>query len=616
MFNENMLYGIHIGEHGFDENTVIKEINERVIKPGYNFVTIRTRARFGELVAHETYLKWARLLAENKIYFLFLYTIKTGEKLTGSIAPETVSAMKEIAGEYFLGDMVGELGSCFGAKHSGYRTPGGDNPHVIPKQDFTDVKSAADEFVRIVKDYTELDRSIGMPHIASVEPTALSKYVDMGGVDLPMLELMCAYPDVLVSYMRGMARAFDRTWGTYMAHEWYGGMRHDDMLKRKRLQLGVKYAYLAGSRVFCIESGDELVTAYGNRYETDSEICQDYRDAVNWVKGVADSEKRHEDGPRVKLAFVSGRYDSYCGWGGSSAWGQYDREEWGHSEPEHSWRLLSEIGTKRQWYDIENYGETDSSALPAYGMYDIAPIEADVDALSRYDYLIFLGWNTMTDEDMDKLTEYVRRGGRLLMSAAHLNYSTKRSGELVLPPDEKMRALFGATLDGTVTTNAGVKFDNYTLDPTMRYPVTNGAKSDPIFSEGYHRFAIARPSGANVLAIMSDGFTRSNIEPHPAILENRVGEGYATLVTSLEYPSHLSLYPLYRAMVREWISASARECEVKVIAPDRLRYSVYTDGSIYLLNTDYDIPVTARIVCGDKEQTVTVDSLEMKKISM
>ena len=83
---ENMLYGVHIGEHGFDPEGVINEINERVIKPGYNFVTIRTRARFGEVLPHETYVKWAEYLAENKIYFLFLYTLQTkGLKLVGSI---------------------------------------------------------------------------------------------------------------------------------------------------------------------------------------------------------------------------------------------------------------------------------------------------------------------------------------------------------------------------------------------------------------------------------------------------------------------------------------------------------------------------------------------------
>ena len=46
--------------------------------------------------------------------------MQAADQLTSTFDVETVSKMKEIAGEYFLGDMVGELGSCFGAKSKGY----------------------------------------------------------------------------------------------------------------------------------------------------------------------------------------------------------------------------------------------------------------------------------------------------------------------------------------------------------------------------------------------------------------------------------------------------------------------------------------------------------------
>lgn len=621
---ENMLYGVHIGEHGFDPEGVIDEINERVIKPGYNFVTIRTRARCGEILPHETYLKWAKHLAENKIYFLFLYTLKTNErKLIGSIEPRTVEAMKEIAGEYFLGDMIGELGSCFGAKHKGYVKPRGDgldpadeSPYVCPSQKLDDMREASEKFVEIVNDYVQFDKNIGMPHVSTVEPTALSKYIIMGGVDLPMVELMCAPPDILVSYMRGTARAFGLTWGSYMAHEWYGGVRHTDTLKRKRLSLGMKHAYLSGSSVFCIESGDECVTAYSENHDLDSEICRDYRSALGDLKKIADADNRPKDGPRVRFGFVSGRYDPYASWGGSSAWGQYHKKEWGHAEAEHSWRLLHEIGQKRQWWDIENYGEEDLSQLPAYGMYDIVPIEADLDALSRYDYLVFLGWNSMTDEDMDKLTEYVRRGGKLLMSAAHLNYSTKRGGEFTAPPSDKMRALFGVELTGeTVETNAGVKFSESVIDG-VKYPRVPFEKSDPILTGGYVRYAVSKLCGAQAVAMLADGFVGSLEKLPAAVVENRIGEGVATLVTSLNYPGHPAAMPLYRVLMRELVTASARSAEIKVIASDKLRYSVWENGKVYLLNTDYDLPITAKIICEGAEKRVSIDPLELKIIQM
>ena len=39
-------------------------------------------------------------------------------------------------------------------------------------------------------------------------------------------------------------------------------------------------------------------------------------------------------------------------------------------------------------------------------------------------------------------------------------------------------------------------------------------------------------------------------------------------------------------------------------------------GSVYLLNTDYDLPITAKITHNGKEQSITLDSLEMKRISI
>lgn len=617
---ENMLCGVHIGEHGFSAEAVLDELRTRVVEPGYNFVTIRTNARNGEIIAADTYLKWAEYLRENKVCFLFLYTIKTDEpELKGTIDKETVERMKEIAGEYFLGDMLGELGSSFAAKHAGYirnATPGNLNPYRQPPHNVADMKAAADNFVNIVNKYVQLDRKIGMPHIASVEPTALSKYIDMGGVDLPMVELMCAPPDILVSYMRGMARAFGRDWGTYLAHEWYGGVRHDDILKRKRLSLVSKYAYLAGSEVFCIESGDECISSYDQHFEAESDICRDYREALTYLRDVSTADNRHKGGPRVKLAFVSGRYDSYCGWGGSSVWGQYEREEWGHSDPEHSWCLLHEIGTKRQWWDVENYGESDLSALPAYGMYDIVPIEADIDALSKYDYLIFLGWNSMTDEDMDKLAEYVNRGGNLLMSMAHLNYSVKRGGEFIMPPEDKLLKLFGVRATGEIIkTNAGLKFCDSIIDG-VRYPRMPQVHTDPILTSGYARFALTELVDAEVLAMLSNSFGWPLKVLPPAAVQHRVGKGCATLCTSLEYPGNGAVYPIYRVLARELITASARSADVKVLAPDRIRYAVYPDGKVYMLNTDYDLPINVVIECKDKKIAATVEPLELKIVEI
>lgn len=617
MERDIVLNGIHIGEHSFDPAHVIDEINERCIKPGYNMVTIRTRR---EQVPQETFIEWARYLTAHKIYFNFLYTVqKCPENAESQFTPETVAQMKEIAGEYFLGDMIGETGSSGACKAAGYfaSETGRREDSTRICTDHADMKAAHDGYLETVRRFIDVDRRLGMPDILSVEATALNKYNWEAGVTLPMLELMCGNPDILVSNLRGTARAArSRLWGTYVAHEWYGGMRHSDPLKRKRLELAYKYAYMAGTNALCLESGDELITAYNQRHEADSAICQDYRDVLTQTMNLIKADFRPKGGPKVKLAFVSGLHDAWGGWGGSSVWNQFHRDEWGHHEAEHSWRLLDEIGTRRPWADIANYGDSDLSALPAYGMYDIVPVEADLEALSRYDYLIFLGWNTMTDEIMDKLTAYVEQGGHLLMTAAHLNTSAKRRGEMLLPSDEKLLRLFGARPTGeTVHTNDGVKFTDCGADQRILWPGTSNRVCDPIYAGGYADYLRFTPDGGMESAEVSDSFG-ARTGGLPAVIEHQLGKGYATLVTAANYPGHPALSPLYRAMLREFVTASARDCEIRILGSDRLRWSFYEGDKLYLLNTDYDLPITVKVIFRGKEQLISLDSLELKAIQL
>jgi hypothetical protein len=263
-----------------------------------------------------------------------------------------------------------------------------------------------------------------------------------------------------------------------------------------------------------------------------------------------------------------------------------------------------------------NYGDHDLSASPAYGMYDIVPIEADAEKLCRYDYLIFAGWNTMTEEIMDKLTEYVRRGGHLLMTAAHLNTNAARDGKITMISNEKLEALFGCRFTGeTVSDNGGVKFRLNGADPRILYPAPAQRVCDPIYSSGYANYGRFTLSSGTDEAFVSNSFWQEE-ENLPAVIENKIGTGTATLVTSLFYPGNNSIYPLYRGIVREFVTASARNCEIQVIASDRLRWSVYDGNRVYLLNTDYDLPITVKILWNNCEIPVTLDSLELKAIDL
>jgi hypothetical protein len=614
---DTVLIGTKIGEHAFDPESAIDTIRERVVERGFNLAYVRP-AKLSITYSPEDYISWAKYLAENKIYFHFGAMAQNPPKdqLT-KLTRETVEKIKEIAGEYFLGEAIREPGTHYAAKGPGYFTKGRGQEARPQRDDCADMKEAHRHYVDTISYYRWADKESGMPGVLAVEATALSKYNLEAGADIPILEVMNGNPDELIPTVRGAARGYRKDkWFSLIAHEWYGGFRNSDILKRKRLSLAMKYVYMSGAGSIMLESGDECIRSYGDSHEKDSELCREYQDNLIKIGEFIRSDFRPKGGPKVKFGFLFGLHDGWTGFCQSSVWNQFYREEWGHGSAEYSWRILDTIGTKRKWGDTENYGESDLSSMPAYGTYDIVPIEADVSILSKYDYLVFLGWNTMTDENMDKLTEYVKGGGRLLLSGAHLNYSVKREGEYIPPSEEKLRKLCGIRYTGEdISSNCGSKFNFEALDKRHLFPGTKTFFCDPIYSAGYTDYMKIELDGAVATASASDSFYTDPCL-FETVIENKVGDGFVTLVLSKDYPGAPALTPLYSALVREMVSASARECDIKVIASEKLRYTVYEGNKIYLLNTDYDLPITVKIIYGDKEELITLESLEMKTVTL
>ena len=611
---DRVMCGVKIGEHSFDADGLLDEIRERVIERGCNFVYIRTK--IGEMTEKSAFLKWAKFLAENKIYFHF-GTHRPPKESVPQFDRELVDALREIAGEYFVGDAISEPGTAMVSNFAGYYPPAGYLENQ-PRTDFGDMKEASESYVAAVGSYVEKNRTVNMPNVVNIEATAVIKHNLAAGIDIPILEMMNGNPDTHIPFARGAARACGKDlWGILVAHEWYGGMRHSDILKRKRLELAYKYAYMSGANIIVMESGDEAIHAYSQEYDASSGLCGEYRKVLSDIAEYAKRDIRPEGGPKAEVAFVSGRYDAWGGFCGSSVWNQFGRDEWGYGDAEYSWKLLDEIGVRRPWSDASNYGDCDTSAFPAFGSYDVVPIESEIDALCKYKYLIFAGWSSMTDEDMDKLTEYVRRGGRLLMSAAHLNTNTARDGDFRIPSNEKVEALFGCRFRGRRhRTNSGTKFVRNSLNPEILYPVNEDMMGDPLFSAGYAEYAEVVLCSGEAVGVLSDSFWKEGNEKLISVVENKIGEGVATLITSTNYPGNCAIYPLYRAMMREVVSASARNCKVRVIGSERVRYSVYGEKKIYLLNTDYDMPATVKLICGEREEIITLDSLELRAISL
>ena len=614
--NSNPLIGgILIGEHGFHFETLKEELTERIINRGFKFCILNTsRVKWWEIEDIEPFVAATKLLAENKIYFCICRLSQQAPRELGvGLTPERVEMIKAAAGEYFLGDCITEPGLAYSAKGERFFSE-----KYSPNFEFDNVKDAHDKYISIVKNFVACDNSVGVNGFSTIESTMLTKYNIEAGIPHHILETPNGDADMLIPSIRGAVKALkaDKKWDALIAHEWYGGMRHDDELKIKRLELVLKFSYLSGASMLSLESGDDFVSSYGLRYEHDSRVSKSYRDALDTLASLTKENARPEISPKVTFGIISGLYDGYAGFSNSSVWAQYGRAEWGHGEAEYSYRLLENLANKRRWCDVINYGEKDTSSLPAYGTYDIVPIEADVDALSKYEYLVFLGWNTMTDENMDKLTEYVRRGGKLLLSGAHLNYSIKREGEYIPPSNEKLEALCGCRYTGEdLSTNCGTKFIYETLNEKHRYPASVSLGCDPLFSAGYTSYMKMELTSANELGHAEKSWSKGD-NLISTVLENKIGKGTVTLVTSKNYPGHPALTPLYSMLFREFVTSSARECEIKVIASDKLRYSVYEGNVMYLLNTDFDLPITVKIIYNGEERLINLDSLELKRIQL
>ena len=120
--------------------------------------------------------------------------------------------------------------------------------------------------------------------------------------------------------------------------------------------------------------------------------------------------------------------------------------------------------------------------------------------------------------------------------------------------------------------------------------------------------------GGTVVATIEDSFHFLDQPGYPAVIENRLGKGVAILMGNANYPGRDASYPLFKFMVRELLRVGVSNAKVRVVGPDSLRYSVYPDGTVYLLNTDYDCSFIAEIIAEGYHQRVELAPLEIKNI--
>ncbi len=602
--------GVRIGEYHFSAETAFDEIYNKCISKGMNYVELNFMGMLGTPEAfdvrpgREYGLKLAKYLADNKVYFSI---VGGGDRMPIPFDDETCAEMKKIAGEYYMAHKLAERGSVLSCKGAGYAG--------APTKPWENMQEAKDNFVNVVTNDVKSVNVNGLIPATVIESTSMVSYEGECGIGFPTSEMWPGDLEYATYFTRGTKTAYNfPQWGCYFAHEWYGGVRNFDELKRKRFKLGYDYCYMNGSSVFVLESGDECVRTHHDHGDYNHSISQNYRKVMEDLSKFAQNDIRPKSGPIVKVAFVRGNLDgfSYRHTGGS-LWRGHMQPEYGYGDAEFTWRIIDSVKNSRPWTDVHNFGEINLSGAPAYGTFDVIPATVGADIFCKYDYLIFVGWNTMTDEIYNNLKTFVEHGGRLFMTAAHLNTNNNRDGSVSLINNGDVSDLFGCKLDSknVIRSDSGSRFTE-SIVPEYMYPATDII--DPYFAEGYINYAKSELTTGHKSAFMVTSIRDNDSENNPAsLIENKLGKGYAVLMTNLEYPSGAG-FPMYQCLVREIMTASHRLADIKVYGSDQLRFTVYENDKVYLQNTSYDSKIFATIDYGTHKVQHILEPCEMKAV--
>jgi len=169
----------------------------------------------------------------------------------------------------------------------------------------------------------------------------------------------------------------------------------------------------------------------------------------------------------------------------------------------------------------------------------------------------------------------------------------------------------------------------------MMYPGTKTLMCDPAWSAGYTDYVQIKPTTATPVCYLSDTFGRpNNTNPDdpdadmdsleitdmslvPIVTENKYGEGNVIFMANSEYPGAPEVFPLYKMMVKQILSASHRVADLKVIGSDKLRFAMFEGEDtykLYIFNSDFNSKNFAKVIFKGEEKEVLIDSCALEII--
>jgi hypothetical protein len=477
----------------------------------------------------------------------------------------------------------------------------GSNIPLSVTSDFAVAEAEMITRLKSILEYAGLAK-IPTPFICIEASGGVAKYLYKAGIDRVDLEVTYnPYNEFFYSAVKGATAAFNKgSFGVDMAMVWYGGNQHDELWFH-RWKNSLLHAFIRGANPIYAEHGLMDYKALGKNLGSDQPEVKRFRKAVGDLAELTERHPRPASFPKAKIAVIHGNLDSFAALGQTHLWGQRHNDDMKNGTAEDSWELFNTFYQRLPWEFRYKYGDHDYSGNPPFGQIDVIPTESSVEFMQQYECLIFLGWNSMTTELYDKLTGYVKAGGHLLSTVAHLNCATGRGQPMSIINNGDIRELFGVmvNVDSPGKLSLGIKFKQNPASGNYQFPLWS-PNCDPKYCDGSFPMAGMKLDSAEVLAVGSEKFIDNTWNNNEVILTgNQFGRGMAFLVNSLEYPGHPGLKNFYRDLLRFFCAAWHRELLVE--CSDRVRYSVYQENDnyiLYLLNTEENISQNALVNFG------------------
>ncbi len=318
---------------------------------------------------------------------------------------------------------------------------GGIQPHVRPKRTASgktwwffdpdkaqDMKEAAEYFVENLKDAKgQSTRHSG--------PSALFRYFFQAGYDCLLAEQMYGPEEVILSSLRGASTAYGKKdFGTHLAVQW-SSEPLDCQEHADRYFLSLATSYMNGATDINTEEGLWRMESNYADHDRFSHNCVIHRQANDRFRKFLERHPRHG---RIVVpnALIQGRYDGWRCFGRENLWRNHG-EQWTFGKAEESFDLLSTFYPRNVLNSIyvvpcPNEPQGWYSGTP-FGYADLTPWEVD---WTRYPAVAMMGWHTYQAGDAQKMLEYVKQGGRLLLCRRHLNTALKHTAAPVYPADE------------------------------------------------------------------------------------------------------------------------------------------------------------------------------------